>query len=395
MWLMSIHDQDRVGAFMPGSPVVRDGAPAGPLAGLAFGLKDLFDVSGVPTGFGHPVWRSSHPVPQADSVVLTRLLAAGARLVGKTHCDELCYSLNGENPHYGTPVNSAAPDRLPGGSSSGSAAAVAAGLVPFAVGSDTGGSVRVPASYCGVIGMRTTHDAVPLDGAVPFAPSYDTVGWFTRDAALFEKVGRVLLADSAPAARPRRLLIATDAFSRALPETVSAMAPALERIAARFGSAADVTLNPEGLEPWMQDFRLIQGSDIWATHQAWIRSLSPDFGGGIRERFKWVSTLTDEQVAPARQRRREITSRLNDLLADGTVLVIPTTPGIAPLRGLPVPELEAWRNRCLGLLCIAGHAGLPQISLPMASLGGCPIGVSLIAASGCDTMLLDMGASLC
>jgi amidase len=191
------------------------------------------------------------------------------------------------------------------------------------------------------------------------------------------------------------LLIATDAFSRALPETVSAMAPALERIAARFGSVADVTLNPEGLEPWMQDFRLIQGSDIWATHQAWIRSLSPDFGGGIRERFKWVSTLTDEQVAPARQRRREITSRLNDLLADGTVLVIPTTPGIAPLRGLPVPELEAWRNRCLGLLCIAGHAGLPQISLPMASLGGCPIGVSLIAASGCDTMLLDMGASLC
>jgi amidase len=392
---MSIHDQDTLGAFVAHAPAERAGAPDGPLAGVPFGLKDLFDVAGVPTGFGHPAWLASHPVPDADATVLTRLLAAGARLVGKTHCDELCYSLNGQNTHYGTPVNAAAPGRLPGGSSSGSAAAVAGGLVPFAVGSDTGGSVRVPASYCGVIGMRTTWDAVPLDGAVPFSPGYDTVGWFAKDAALFERVGRVLLADAAPAPVPRRLLVGTDAFARALPETADALRTALERVADAIGGAmAGHTVADEGLEAWMQDFRVIQGAGIWATHRDWLATLRPDFGAGIRERFAWVSTLTDEQVAPAQRRRREIAARLAALLADGTVLAIPTTPGIAPRTDTPVAELEAWRNRCLGLLCIAGHAGLPQISLPMGRVAGCPVGLSLIAAPGHDTMLTRLARAL-
>ncbi|MCX7273192.1 MAG: amidase [Burkholderiales bacterium] len=391
---MDIHERDTLGAFMPQSPARREGAADGPLAGVAFGLKDLFDVAGVPTGFGHPAWLASHPVPDRDSVVLTRLLAAGAQLVGKTHCDELCYSLNGANTHYGTPVNRAAPGRLPGGSSSGSAAAVAGALVPLAIGSDTGGSVRVPASYCGVIGMRTTHGAVPLDGAVPFAPSYDTVGWFTRDVALFEKVGRVLLADDAVAPAPGRLLIAGDAFAHALPETALALRAALAPIAQRLASVAEVTLAEEGLASWMQDFRLIQGSEIWATHRDWIGSLKPGFGGGIRERFDWVSTLTDDQVAPARRRRGDIAARLHTLLANDAVLAIPTVIGIAPLCATPVAELEAWRNRCIGLLCIAGHAGLPQLSLPLAVVDGCPVGLSLIAAPGRDSMLLALAREL-
>ena len=392
---MSLHDRDTLGAFVATAPVERTGAPDGPLAGIPFGLKDLFHVAGVPTGFGHPAWLASHPVPDTDATVLTRLLAAGARLVGKTHCDELCYSLNGQNTHYGTPVNTAAPGRLPGGSSSGSAAAVAGGLVPFAIGSDTGGSVRVPAAYCGVIGMRTTWDAVPLEGAVPFSPSYDTVGWFSKDAALFERVGRVLLADDAPAAAPRRLLVGTDAFARALPATGEALQQALVRAADVIGGGlAEHTLAAEGLDAWMQDFRVIQGAGIWATHRDWLATLKPEFGGGIRERFAWVSTLTDEQVEPAARRRLDIAARLHDLLVDGTVLAIPTVPGIAPRTDTPVPELEAWRNRCLGLLCIAGHAGLPQISLPMGTVDGCPVALSLIAAPGRDTMLLDLARRL-
>jgi amidase len=391
---VSIHDLDRLGAFVAQAPVVREGAPTGPLAGIPFGLKDLFHVAGVPTGFGHPAWLASHPVPDADAQVLSRLLRAGARLVGKTHCDELCYSLNGENTHYGTPVNTAAPDRLPGGSSSGSAAAVAGGLVPFAIGSDTGGSVRVPASYCGVLGMRTTHGAVPLEGAVPFAPSYDTVGWFARDPALFETVGRVLLADAAPAPAPRRLIVGLDAFAHAVPEAARALRPALERVAERVGGVTECVVAEAGIEAWMQDFRLIQGSEIWATHRDWLASLNPEFGGGIRERFRWVSTLTDAQVAPARRRRVDVATRLHALLADDAVLAIPTVPGAAPLRGTPVPELEAWRNRCLGLLCIAGHAGLPQVSLPLATVDGCPVGLSLIAAPGRDTMLLALARAL-
>ena len=130
------------------------------------------------------------------------LLDAGARIVGKTHTDEMTYSLNGENAHYGTPVNVNAPGRIPGGSSSGSAAAVAAGLVDFALGSDTGGSVRAPASFCGIYGLRPTHGRISLEGACALAASFDTVGWFARDPALLERVGRVLLRDDAPASPP-------------------------------------------------------------------------------------------------------------------------------------------------------------------------------------------------
>jgi amidase len=220
------------------------------------------------------------------------------------------------------------------------------------------------------------------------------VGWFTRDAALFETVGRVLLADDAPAPAPGRLLIARDAFAHALPETALALRAALTPIAQRLGSVAEVTLAEEGLASWMQDFRLIQGSEIWATHRDWIGSLKPGFGGGIRERFDWVSTLTDDQVAPARRRRGDIAARLHTLLADGAVLAIPTVIGIAPLCTTSVAELEAWRNRCIGLLCIAGHAGLPQLSLPLAVVDGCPVGLSLIAAPGRDSMLLALAREL-
>jgi amidase len=271
-------------------------------------------------------------------------------------------------------------------------------LVPFAIGSDTGGSVRVPASYCGVLGMRVTHGAVALDGAVPFAPSYDTVGWFARDAEVFARVGEVLLGTSVTdpdEAMTGRLLVGVDAFARALPECAEALQPALARVAALFGSTTSITVADEGLESWMQDFRLIQGSEIWATHREWLASLRPDFGGGIRERFQWVSTLTEAQVAPARARRVAMAARLHDRLADGSVLAIPTVPGIAPRCDLPaVPDLEQWRNRKLGLLCIAGHAGLPQVSLPAGTLEGCPLGLSLIAAPGGDARLLALAQAL-
>src|SRR5207244_925589 len=150
---------------------------------------------------------------RSTAVAVKRLLAAGANMVGRTHCDELCYSLTGENVHYGAPVNVNAPGRIPGGSSNGSAAAVAGKLVDFAVGSDCGGSVRIPASYCGILGMRPTWGRVPLDGAVPFGPSFDVVGWFARDAAILERVGRVLLGDRKEATKPKRLLVARDAFA--------------------------------------------------------------------------------------------------------------------------------------------------------------------------------------
>ncbi len=386
---------DPLNAFVGHGHIEREGRPGGPLAGTRCAVKDAIDIAGVPTGFGHPAWLESHPVPEHDAWAVRRVLDAGARVVGKTHCDELCYSLNGANSHYGTPVNPRAPRRLPGGSSSGSASAVAGGLVDFALGSDTGGSVRVPAGYCGLYGMRPTHGAVPEAGVVPFAPSYDTVGWFAREPALFAKVGRVLLAEAAePAPRARRLLVALDAFAHAEPAASAALVPGLQRLQALLGMAEAVTVADEGLEAWMQAFRVLQGAEIWRTHRDWVGRQAPGFGGGIAERFAWVSTLGPEDVAPAAALRASIRARMARLLEGGAVLALPTTPGPAPLLETPVPALEAWRNRCLGLLCIAGHAGLPQLSLPLAQLDGAPLGLSLIAAPGADGMLLEIAERL-
>src|SRR5690349_4151111 len=204
---------DTLGAFVRENHVEMQGADAGPLAGLTFAAKDIYDVAGVKTGFGCPDWLRTHgPAPRTAPAV-QMLLDAGARLVGKTHTEEMAWSLTGENAHYGTPLNVNAPGRVPGGSSSGSAAAVAAGLVDFALGSDTGGSVRLPASYCGILGMRPTHGRISLEGVCPLAPSFDTCGWFARDASVFERVGRVLLREAAPARAARRLLVAQDAFA--------------------------------------------------------------------------------------------------------------------------------------------------------------------------------------
>ncbi|MEY4794224.1 MAG: hypothetical protein RL724_1160, partial [Pseudomonadota bacterium] len=156
--------EDDVGAFIPGERTIRAGAASGPLAGLSFAAKDLFDVAGTVTGYGNPDWAATHAPATRDAMVITQLLQAGASLAGKTKTVELAYGLTGENVWQGTPKNPAAPDRFPGGSSCGSAAATAAGLVDFAMGSDTGGSVRIPASYCGVFGIRPSWGAVSLAG---------------------------------------------------------------------------------------------------------------------------------------------------------------------------------------------------------------------------------------
>src|SRR5262252_9380020 len=208
---------DDIGAFVPGPRVRIEGRPGGPLSGLAFAAKDLFDVAGVPTGGGNHDWPTGRPLPTPHAWAVQTLLDAGASLIGKTITDEVSLGIRGENPFYGTPRNSKAPDRVPGGSSSGSAAAVAAGICDTALGTDTGGSVRVPASFCGLYGIRPTHGRIPVAGMMPQAPSSDTTGWFARDAATFAKVASVMLGEPIPSALPNRLIIAVDAFAFADP----------------------------------------------------------------------------------------------------------------------------------------------------------------------------------
>ncbi|HJQ63038.1 MAG TPA: amidase [Burkholderiales bacterium] len=389
----SILQRDPVGAFCRHTHVAVKGSGTGPLAGLIFGAKDIYDIAGHRTGFGSPEWFATHAAAVRTAPAVQRLLDAGADMIGKTHTDELTYSLNGENPHYGTPVNVNAPGRIPGGSSSGSAAAVAASLCDFALGSDTGGSVRAPASYCGIYGMRPTHGRVSLEGACPLAPSFDTAGWFARDAALLERVGSVLLGEER-AGTPGRLLIAQDGFELAGEAIARALQPAIERLAALLGAAQRVTVAPEGLPQWFQVFRTLQGAEVWAQHGAWVNRVKPQFGPGVKERVQWASTLTAREVGLAKSKREDIARRMSELLARNAVLVVPTVPGIAPLVNTPAERLEDFRGRAMSLLCIAGLGRLPQVNLPVAQIEGCPLGLSLIGARGADMMLLALARAL-
>lgn len=388
---MSILDRDTLSAFCRHTHVALPATAPGPLDGLTFGLKDIFDVAGHRTGFGSPDWWRTHPPARAHAWVLSRLLAAGAALAGKTHTEEMAFSLTGENAHYGTPVNPAAPGRVPGGSSSGSAAAVAGGLVDFAIGSDTGGSVRAPASFCGIFGVRPTHGRIPLDGVCPLAPSFDTCGWFARDTDVLARVGEVLLGTSVgecPA--PVRVLLAVDAFAQATPEANVALQRAVLQVERVLGRAEPVMLSPVGLPAWFDVFRVLQYADIWAAHGDWVRTAQPRFGPQIAARFAAVSQVHADEVARAQEQQAQISAALADLLAGDTVLLMPSAPDVAPPLALPPEQTVSVRERALSLLCVAGLGGLPQLSMPLATIDDLPIGLSLVAARGRDELLLSV-----
>jgi amidase len=388
--------KDALGAFVPGIDAIRDGASAGPLTGLSFAAKDIIDVAGVVTGCGNPDWAATHAAAAEDAWAVARLLSAGARLTGKTITDELAYSLNGQNAHYGTPTNPNGPGRIPGGSSSGSASAVAGGVVDFALGSDTGGSVRIPASYCGIFGMRPTHGRLPLDGIMPLAPSFDTLGWFARDAETLGRVGEVLLGEAlSETVAPARLWLAEDAFELAGAETTSCLRPIIEALEGRIGIAQTQNISePEGYPHWMRCFRLIQAREIQIQHKDWIAATKPRFGPEIAERFAWALSVTEAEAAPARKDREVLRARLLEMVAGDAVICLPTAPDIAPRLSASVGDLLEHRDRVLGLTAMAGLAGLPQISLPLATLKGSPLGLSLIAGPGKDTMLLALAKTL-
>jgi amidase len=387
--------RDPLGAFCRDNHVALAGSGKGPLAGLTFAVKDLFHIKGHRTGFGHPDWLRTHPPAPRTTVAIERLLAAGADMVGRTYCDELCYSLTGENVHYGAPVNVNAPGRIPGGSSSGSAAAVAGKLVDFAIGSDCGGSVRIPASYCGILGMRPTWGRVPLDDAVPFGPSFDVAGWFARDAGVLEEVGRVLLDDRKTAGKPGRLLVARDAFALLDPEVRAALGPAVVRLEALIGEGEEIEVSPEGLTSWFETFRTIQAAEVWASVGAWVSEVKPNLGPGVKERIAWAATVTPQMHAEASARRAGIVARMQQLIGPDDVLCLPTSPRAAPLLGTPVDKIEIeYRNQAMCLLCISGLAGLPQLSLPLAQIDGLPLGLSIVGRQSADTMLLSIASRI-
>jgi amidase len=379
---------DHLNAFVPGERCRIAGASAGPLAGLTFAVKDLIDVAGWPTGGGNPDWERAHSVPTRHAPVVARLLSAGASVIGKTATDEVSLGILGENPFYGTPRNPAAPDRVPGGSSSGSASVVAAGICDFALGTDTGGSVRVPASFSGLFGIRPTHGRLDFAGIAAQAPSSDTVGWFARDPATFARVGETLFGTPRPAHLPSTLLVAVDAFGFADPEVAEALQPLLAQLAALIGTTRDVTLAPQGLSVWQAAQRCLQSSEAWRTFARWIDSYNPRFAFNVARGLVLGSLYTDAERTRAALMREEARARLRRLLPPGTILALPTTPFPAPKLGLPITELAFMRER---ISCLTSHGGLtgcPQVSLPGATAGGAPVGLSIVGGRGADLDLL-------
>lgn len=371
-------------------------AGSGSLAGLRLGVKDLFHIAGLPTAAGNPDWLASHPIPDHSSPVVTQLLDAGAELIGKTQTDELAYSLNGLNIHYGAPINPRSPERLPGGSSSGSAVAVAAGDIDIGLGTDTGGSIRVPASYNGLFGIRTSHGLISSEHMVPLAPLFDTVGWLTRDARTLAQVGEVLLPDNLPRQFERsslRIAVLLPLQNGAL-WTPAHQAWLKEQPMVQ--GFKPIVLNSDWLTRASQCFRTLQGRSIWQTHGEWISQNQPTFAPDIHARFQWCATLTDADQSAAEIERASLQMDIDDWFSgDVDLILLPTTPGAAPLLGADAQWMDTYRSQLMGLTAPAGLAGLPQVHLPVLTDQGAPCGVSLLGKRGSDKALLQLAVDLC
>ncbi|WP_413734132.1 amidase [Sodalis sp. RH21] len=377
-------------AFMPYPPVALPHAPTGPLAGLTFAAKDLFNVAGYPTGGGNPHVLAMSGIKTRTAPTVQRLLDAGAALIGKTHTNELAFSMTGKNIHYGTPRNGAAPDRIPGGSSSGSASAVSNGLCDFALGTDTGGSVRTPASYCGLFGLRPTHGRISLEECQALSHSMDTAGYFTRDARLFGRVGECLL-DADPAPLPERpQLVASEAlFAMLSADARDALAPALAAMGACAGTPEALTgALPDMAEAYWA-FRYIQGWEAWQAQGETITRHGLVLGPDVAERFAWAATVTGEQYAQSCALRAAFRDAWRRLLGN-RVLVLPTVPDIAPRLDADDSAIEETRRVSHHLLAIAVLCGTPQVNLPLGQKQGAPLGISLMGPQGSDLGLVRL-----
>ena len=382
-------------AFVPhdlAAPI--EGAAGGPLAGLTAAVKDMYDIAGYTAGCGNPTWLETHQPAAKNAGCIQRLLDAGATVIGKTVCDEFFYSVTGANFHYGTPVNARAPGRLPGGSSSGSASAVASGACDLALGSDTGGSVRIPASFNGLYGLRPTLGRVDLSGVQAQAPSFDVPGWFAATPGVFRKVGAVLLDERRVGGKIERMIALEDAFAEADGDVEDLLRSALEFMTEDLPPMVHARISLEGFDPWREAFRTIQAFEVWQTFGDFVTRQQPVIGPGVRERIDYAASVTADEAAAARHVQAQARDHILQTVKPGTILALPTAPCIAPPLDLSPAELDGFRTRVMRLTCTAGIAGLPQVNLPIGTLGGCPVGLSFIGWSGGDEVLLDLACEL-
>jgi amidase len=387
---------DSVNALVPHTlkePI--KGAGHGWLGGRNFMVKDLFAIKGHKVSIGNPEWYAAASPAAETAPAILRLLDAGAALTGITICDELLYSVLGTNVHYGTPVNIHALRHVTGGSSCGSAAAVAAGMCDFALGSDTGGSVRVPAAFCGLYGLRPTHGRIDSVGVTPMAPSYDTVGFFARDAVLFRDIGRVLLEGPSVAVPLGHVIIAQDMFSRGEASIDEEIWKVLDKIGGALPKLEPMDVVGEEFDTWRNAFRFNQGFALQSTLMSFALAHADSLSPAIRERFEIASRITKDEARMGAEIRAAAKERLRGLAKPGTMILMPTTPTLPPERDIPDgASTVEFRAMTLGSTCLAGHAGLPQISIPAGTAAGCPVGLSFIGWEGGDEALLDLAVKL-
>ncbi|XP_057849890.1 outer envelope protein 64, chloroplastic isoform X1 [Cryptomeria japonica] len=408
------------GAFIERLELLPPPQPAPPVArhiltDLTFALQDIFDVEGYVTGFGNPDWLRTHDPAAKTAGSVSLVVAHGATCVGKTVMDELAYSITGENRHYGTPTNPAIASRIPGGSASGSAVAVAAKLVDFALGIDTDGSVRIPAAFCGILGFRPSHGSVSTFGVVPMAQSFDTVGWFARDANVLRRVGHVLLQlPMVDLRRPRRILIADDCFelsSTPKEKIVDVVVRSIQDLPGRqvvnhvnLGQYItskvpslkifrnEESRNGEGksaLKDLSNAFELLQRYEFKMNHEEWVSTVKPHLGYEISVRVRAALESTEEKIQSCLKARNEMREALCNLLKDDGILVIPTVPILPPNLRSKKRQLEEFYSRAFSVLSISGMSGCCQVSIPLGMHEGCPLAVSLMARHGADRFLLD------
>jgi len=370
------------------------GAAAGPLAGLTAVVKDMYEIAGERIGCGVPEWLAAAKPAARNSTPVQKILDAGATIIGKTICDEFFYSGTGINPHYGTPVNARAPGRIPGGSSAGSAAACGAGLCDFALGSDTGGSVRMPASFNGIYGLRPTHERIAHEGVADMAPSFDVPGWFAATPGVFRAVGAVLLDERRVSASVERVVILEDAFAEADPEIADLIRTLLEFMSDDLPAMAHGKIAPDGFDPWREAFRIVQGYETWQTFGDFVTKHHPKIGPGVRERIAFASTVTKAQADAARATYMKAREHIRDAAKPGTILALPTSPTLPPFVDTPAADLDDFRTRVMRLVVTSSISGLPQMSMPAGTVAGCPVGLSFIGWAGGDEALLDLACEL-
>ncbi|KAH7549407.1 hypothetical protein JRO89_XS13G0026600 [Xanthoceras sorbifolium] len=434
-----------------------------PLTSLTFAVSDVFDIEGYVTGFGHPDWARTHEPASRTATVVSNLVEGGATCVGKTIVDELAYrfcvllgywisvvcgmfvfSINGTNKHYGTPTNPAAHSRVPGGSSSGAAVAVAAKLVDFSLGVDTVGGVRVPAAFCGIMGFRSSHGAVSQMGIIPVATSLDTVGWFARDPNILRRVGHVLLhLPFAIQRSPRQIIIADDCFEllkipidrvdrvliksteklfgrqvlkhENLGDYFNSKVPSLKGFHKTNGElktsplrmlANVMRLLQRFLFNPMEDFLFIAMFTLLAVlmsslrhefkhnHEDWINSVKPTLDAAISAQVHEMLEMDDAEIENCKSIRNEMRVAINSLLKDDGLLVIPTTGFLPPKLGGKELLSEDYQNCAFSLLSISSISGCCQVTVPLGQHDKCPISVSFIARHGGDRFLLDSVQSM-